>query len=184
MFRKLIGACAGLAMMGMAGAADAAMFKFNFTSTINSSPSIPGVSLGDTLTLEVIADNGGTSLISQNWGTTDVSSAALSVGTYSATYLTTFTLANFTTDLTGTLTVSSFNDSSGSNQDIFGTGPSVVLTSAIVQDFNFGSAFFGPNVSDFNAWTVTAVPLPAALPLMGTGLAVLGFLGWRRRKAA
>ena len=28
------------------------------------------------------------------------------------------------------------------------------------------------------------IPLPAALPLMGTGLAVLGFLGWRRRKAA
>ena len=31
-------------------------------------------------------------------------------------------------------------------------------------------------------WTV--IPIPAALPLMGAGLAVLGFLGWRRRKAA
>ena len=31
---------------------------------------------------------------------------------------------------------------------------------------------------------VAPTPPPAALPLYGTGLAVLGFLGWRRRKAA
>jgi len=29
---------------------------------------------------------------------------------------------------------------------------------------------------------VSAVPLPAALPLYGAGIAVLGFLGWRRKK--
>lgn len=29
---------------------------------------------------------------------------------------------------------------------------------------------------------VTAVPLPAALPLYGAGIAVLGFMGWRRRQ--
>ncbi len=29
---------------------------------------------------------------------------------------------------------------------------------------------------------VSAVPLPAALPLFGSGLAVLGFLGWRRKR--
>ncbi len=28
------------------------------------------------------------------------------------------------------------------------------------------------------------VPLPAALPLFGTGLGILGFLGWRRRRKA
>jgi hypothetical protein len=28
----------------------------------------------------------------------------------------------------------------------------------------------------------TVVPLPAALPLFGTGLGLLGFLGWRRRR--
>ncbi len=31
---------------------------------------------------------------------------------------------------------------------------------------------------------VTAIPLPAALPLYGTGLALIGFLGWRRRRKA
>ena len=28
------------------------------------------------------------------------------------------------------------------------------------------------------------VPIPAALPLFASGLAVLGFAGWRRKKAA
>ena len=28
------------------------------------------------------------------------------------------------------------------------------------------------------------IPLPAALPLFGTGLGILGFLGWRRRRKA
>lgn len=31
---------------------------------------------------------------------------------------------------------------------------------------------------------VVATPVPAALPLFGTGLAALGFLGWRRRRKA
>jgi hypothetical protein len=32
--------------------------------------------------------------------------------------------------------------------------------------------------------TVSAVPLPAALPLFATGLVGLGLLGWRRKKTA
>ena len=31
---------------------------------------------------------------------------------------------------------------------------------------------------------VGTVPVPAALPLFGTGLAIMGFVGWRRRKVA
>lgn len=31
---------------------------------------------------------------------------------------------------------------------------------------------------------VSAVPVPAALPLFGTGLAIMGFLGWRRKSKA
>jgi len=32
--------------------------------------------------------------------------------------------------------------------------------------------------------TITVVPLPAALPLYGTGLAIMGFIGWRRKRKA
>ena len=32
--------------------------------------------------------------------------------------------------------------------------------------------------------TLSVVPLPAALPLYGAGLALMGFLGWRKKKAA
>ncbi|MBL4908165.1 MAG: VPLPA-CTERM sorting domain-containing protein [Sneathiella sp.] len=35
-----------------------------------------------------------------------------------------------------------------------------------------------------NLQVVTAVPLPAALPLYGAGIAVLGFVGWRKRQKA
>jgi len=31
---------------------------------------------------------------------------------------------------------------------------------------------------------VAVAPIPAALPLFGTGLAILGFMGWRRRRKA
>lgn len=37
---------------------------------------------------------------------------------------------------------------------------------------------------DFTAPAVSQVPLPAALPLFGTGLAAMGFIGWRRKRKA
>ncbi len=37
---------------------------------------------------------------------------------------------------------------------------------------------------DFEAPQISVVPLPAALPLYGAGVALLGLMGWRRRKAA
>ncbi|OUR77841.1 hypothetical protein A9Q83_10030 [Alphaproteobacteria bacterium 46_93_T64] len=39
-------------------------------------------------------------------------------------------------------------------------------------------------IQTFARWTVTAVPLPAAFPLYGAGLAVMGFIGWRRKRKA
>ncbi|MEX1034494.1 MAG: VPLPA-CTERM sorting domain-containing protein [Sneathiella sp.] len=49
----------------------------------------------------------------------------------------------------------------------------------------FGIGAWGNN-DDFKikSMTVSAVPLPAALPLYGAGLAVLGFVGWRKRRKA
>lgn len=41
----------------------------------------------------------------------------------------------------------------------------------------------GPNNAYLTVdYTVSTVPLPAGLPLYGAGLAVMGFIGWRRRQ--
>lgn len=47
----------------------------------------------------------------------------------------------------------------------------------------FGIGAIGDN-DDFKlaSVTVSAVPLPAALPLYGAGIAVMGFVGWRRKQ--
>lgn len=43
-----------------------------------------------------------------------------------------------------------------------------------------GTRNIGWGIDNIN--TVAAVPLPAALPLMGAGFAALGFVGWRRKR--
>lgn len=51
---------------------------------------------------------------------------------------------------------------------------------------NNGTAWIAGTINNprfiVEGYTVSAVPLPAALPLFGTGLAVLGFAGWRKRR--
>lgn len=56
-----------------------------------------------------------------------------------------------------------------------------ILSSGIFDEIRFTS---GTNAFEYANMTVSAVPLPAALPLYGAGLAVLGFLGWRKRRKA
>ncbi len=46
-----------------------------------------------------------------------------------------------------------------------------------------GVFFYGNDHELLYDFEVSVVPLPAALPLYGAGVAILGFLGWRRKKA-
>jgi hypothetical protein len=63
------------------------------------------------------------------------------------------------------------------------------LSIALFQDVD-GSliALFGDGSGDSDmddmAVRISVVPLPAALPLYGAGLAVMGFIGWRKRQKA
>ncbi|MDH3194914.1 MAG: hypothetical protein OEL78_01225 [Hyphomicrobiales bacterium] len=51
--------------------------------------------------------------------------------------------------------------------------------------FDVDSSFFlGAYSFDLTLAGVNPVPLPAALPLFGAGLGMLGFLGWKRRRKA
>jgi hypothetical protein len=54
-----------------------------------------------------------------------------------------------------------------------------IMAAGVFDEIRFMS---GNNAFEYANLTVSAVPLPAAFPLYGAGLAVLGFLGWRRRR--
>lgn len=60
------------------------------------------------------------------------------------------------------------------------------INATITLDMLFDEVRFisGTNAFEYANVGLSVVPLPAALPLYGAGLAVLGFMGWRRRKAA
>ena len=54
-------------------------------------------------------------------------------------------------------------------------------TSDFFRIINGGTGNSGGQISGLS---ITAVPIPAALPLFGAGLGVLGLLGWRRKRKA
>ncbi|MEX1036332.1 MAG: VPLPA-CTERM sorting domain-containing protein [Sneathiella sp.] len=56
-----------------------------------------------------------------------------------------------------------------------------VMAIDIFDEIRFTS---GTNAFEYANLTVSAVPLPAALPLYGAGLAAMGFIGWRKRRKA
>jgi len=47
--------------------------------------------------------------------------------------------------------------------------------------YTFGITSPNRRIAEYDI-SVSAVPLPAALPLYGAGIAVLGFMGWRRKR--
>ena len=57
-----------------------------------------------------------------------------------------------------------------------------ILTDVMFDKIQFFS--YNKNAFEYANIEVSAVPLPAALPLYGAGMALMGFLGWRKRKAA
>lgn len=61
---------------------------------------------------------------------------------------------------------------------LFGSSPGI---SSI---FSSGGSDYDVVDFEVNAFEVAPVPVPAALPLMGAGLAALGFFGWRRKRKA
>ncbi|MFK5980996.1 MAG: PEP-CTERM sorting domain-containing protein [Rhizobiaceae bacterium] len=103
-----------------------------------------------------------------------------------ATPNSTFRLSNVSLDGDGELLTASV-----------GFSPELMLALLVVDGnvptnlyFNnmFSNVTVGDNkaISHFTAFGVlpTAVPVPAALPLFGTGIALLGLLGWRRKRRA
>ena len=57
------------------------------------------------------------------------------------------------------------------------SGPALMLPDGFTANSEFGSI-----VDNQFASGVSALPLPATLPLFGSGLAIMSFMGWRRKR--
>jgi hypothetical protein len=154
---------------------------------------IPGTAFGDTLTLSVIADNGGSSLLAQNWSAAQILSATLNVGSYTALYTAPFfSTSGFATNGVGALTYAIFGDIAdpGNNNavtDTFGTSTLGELYGNYVVDTlgRYSAWSLGNNAPNINLsrWSVrvASVPEPGTLSLFAAGLIALGVM--RRRVA-
>lgn len=82
-----------------------------------------------------------------------------------------------------------FNDDGGSDPSTRGSRIDIVLPGSGLFYAAVGGSS-GDDIFDYRleirgltpTAAVSAVPVPAALPLFGTGLAVMGFVGWRRKR--
>lgn len=183
-----------LACAVLAAPASAGLVSFSWTSEISNTippTPIPGVSFGDEVTVTVIADNGGSSLISQQWFLSDLVSAHVSVGTYSATYTAGFIPVGaqpvFETNNLGELTSVLFTGTGPSpvNFDSLAGPQGVRLLNTSIQASNGGTAFFvdrfvGPDPQDLVGWDPTPVVVPEPdTAFLLVSLAAVGLLRLR-----
>jgi hypothetical protein len=219
MFRKLIGACVGLAMMGMAGTANAiSIGSFTFDQTAFADA--VGTTTGTITTFVTVAPaTFPTNTISIDAALTgsDLNSGVFcnapctiellftdnTVVNRVGTDLILFEQGNaestlVTIDGTERLISSSPNldgleDLSGAliniseiELDDFGIASGGLISSVII-DLNFpigaDPATF-PSSDPLALGALHSIPEPSTLTLFATGLALLAFLGWRRRGAA
>ncbi len=93
-------------------------------------------------------------------------------------------------DLLGTDSYTHRSTDPNANDDGYEFGDLLSVSGQNIYGITLSGYFFGSpgngHSSVFDDLTVVAspVPLPAALPLLAAGLAAMGFMGWRRRKAA
>lgn len=173
----------------LSGAVKANEYVFTFTDTI-ASAGTPGISVGDTFTLKLYADNGGSTDVSQTWNLADLQGFGITAGSYSATYSAVWSYpatGNFQTDASGTVSYVEFygTDNSSNNTDNFGSW----IGDAVFGDASFCAYSSGCNniaagrFNNASAWTVSAVsgvPEISTWVMLLAGFAGLGFAGYRK----
>ncbi len=155
-------------------------FDLQFTGLLTSA-GIPGTSVGETLTLDLTVNNGGTSTISQTFNYADFGGFTIHVGTYSASYSKVWESSGpITTDAAGNVNSVAFYGTSNSsnNSDNF--------TASFTGDYVGGGGSFadslsrGAGVDGWNnpaQWTVaspaTSTPEPGTVTMLFAGFGLL-----------
>lgn len=171
-----------VAVMGISIACDSAPaipFQFTYRGTTDLTL-IPGTNAGDPVVITVLADNGGSSVLSQSWNYDDLLYATLATGTYQATYgapLISNLDPSFRTDASGTLNrVEFLGGVIGVNSDNFGTGGDILLLDDLIIDYHGNPAFLSDALSSpdrLRFWTgptAAPIPEPATFGLLSLGL--------------
>ena len=167
------------ALLIVPGPALAVPLQFVYTDTIDSIVgSFPSISVGDTITLTVVADNGGSTAASQQWLVGDIVSASLSVagGAYSASYTPPGACPGdicFETDASGDLTTAIYEDDVQPffGTDSFGSDGNLLLRANVFRD-SFGAGLGDYGGQDLGNWAI--VPEPSTALLMSLGLFAMG----------
>lgn len=193
---KFLGLMAPLLIaFGWCGAVQAVPVELEYSGVVNDSTT-PGVSVGDTITFDVFADNGGASLNSQSWSWTNLTSATIEAGSYSATTSGPVSggFGGFSTDASGQLitlyfgTIQNGTDTNGNPTFAYYMDSSNDIWYASNNDFTSYTSFGAlspPNIDNTSISLVSSTPLPAALPLFAGGLGMIGLIaGRKKRKAA
>ncbi|TGD71522.1 hypothetical protein E4634_17880 [Mangrovimicrobium sediminis] len=201
MIKQITSVAALVAVASVSQVASAAPFSMTWTSTVSIEDTYSGY-VGESATITVVVDNGGTSNVSQVWATTDIVSLTFSFG-HATTPITTvfdpngggnfaFASGQYQTDGTGALTAvpsmagdeaaPTTNDPINSSLEWFVNG-----LNGIYYSFPMGNGFLEVNNvgtnTDPGSWSNPAPvaagpagpvePVPA-LPLVGLVMAALG----------
>ncbi len=192
MFRKLIGACVGLAMMGMAGTANAVPMTIDFDGLaggVSVTNQFAGVTFSNAVTLSDLSSSPLISIISISSAFTPKSVDPIIV-TFSTAAAMVSVLVN---DLgENGVRIDAYDAAVGGNlidfDSLFGVSSGVgnnnqLISVASLNIFRvelYQPFDLSPDGITFDDFTFD-IPEPSTLALFATGLALLAFLGWRRR---
>lgn len=170
---------------GLAGAA-AVTFEGTFEITQVIGLNTAGLTAGDDVVFTIIVDNGG-GLAANSWSNSDVVSATAASDAYVATFNAPYFPIDpiFSTSLAGSIAAASWFDNDANNTDTAGSGSPMTLGSGLQAGDGTTYVFQTRGINDPSKWTatvVTAVPLPAGLPLLLAGLGGLALLRRRSRR--